>query len=134
MGKVYEALKKASGEGKSAGWSAVSVTDPPKQRRSENNDVDSELDFIEYSLNAADAYEIEHKNREAAEAEVTRKSLIQPANEVTLDISRIAPQLVSFHGSNTDAAEEYNKLAVTLITTARERPAKRVLVTSAQRG
>jgi capsular exopolysaccharide synthesis family protein len=42
--------------------------------------------------------------------------------------------LIAFKDLNTDAAEEYNKLAVTLISASSERHVKRVLVASAQRG
>jgi capsular exopolysaccharide synthesis family protein len=132
MGKVYDALKKAEGEGHRASWSALSVDNRstrPSTPRERNNGA-KEMDFIDYSLNAPDANEIEERNREMA----VRRSLMQPTREVSIDTTRIASQLIYFQGVDTDAAEEYNKLAVKLITTAGERPLKRVLVASAQHG
>jgi capsular exopolysaccharide synthesis family protein len=132
MGKVYDALKKAESEGQRASWSSVSVDNRstrPSAPRERSNGA-KELDFIDYSLNAPDANEIEQRNREMA----VRRSLMQPTREVSIDTTRIASQLIYFQGVDTDAAEEYNKLAVKLITTAGERPLKRVLVASAQHG
>lgn len=134
MGKVYEALKRARVEDKPAGWSSVSV-DNRRTRESQSKTKSNgahKLDFIDYSLNAADAFELEQQHREMAEAEAARKSLVKPAREVEIDKTRLAPQLISFQDVNTDAAEEYNKLAVTLMMAASERPIKRVLVASAQ--
>jgi capsular exopolysaccharide synthesis family protein len=136
MGKVYEALKKAEVEGHPAGWSSIAVEDMPIRTsppRDRNNGAPNG-DFIDYSLNAFDAVEIEERNREMAAAQASRKLLTQPSREVTIDTTRIASQLTSFSNLDTDSAEEYNRLAVTLITTAGERPLKRVLVASAQHG
>ena len=59
---------------------------------------------------------------------------MQPAREISIDNARIGKQLISFQNDNTDAAEEYNRLAVRLITTAGERMLKRVLLASAEHG
>jgi capsular exopolysaccharide synthesis family protein len=150
MGKVYEALQKAEGQGKPEKWLSVAVDDTPSgtsppseisngasersNRRNKTSYRADKLDFIDYSLNAADAAEIEQRNRELAGVETARKVLTQPAREVSIDAASIPPQLISFRGLNADGAEEYNKLAIMLITTATERPLKRVLVASAQHG
>jgi capsular exopolysaccharide synthesis family protein len=150
MGKVYEALKKAEDEGKPTDWLSVAVEDEfdsssaAQQRgngtreksngRNGRSNGSEKTDFIDYSLNAADAVEIERRNREFAGAEAARKELTRPEREVIIDTASIPPQLISFHNLNADGAEEYNKLAITLITTASERPLKRVLVASAQHG
>src|SRR5258705_6443927 len=128
MGKVYEALRKAEVEGHAAGWSSFAVEHTLTSASNGNGHKD---DFIDYSLNALDGVEIEERNREIAAAQAERKSLTKPSREVTVDTARIAPPLTAFH---TDAGEEYNRLAVTLIATAGERPLKRVLVASAQHG
>jgi capsular exopolysaccharide synthesis family protein len=133
MGKVYEALRKARIDGKPTGWSSVSV-DSSKHDSKRNGNGDHKLDFMDYSLNAADALAIEQRNRETADAEAARKALVQPAREAFLDMAQIAPQLISFNGVNTNAVEGYNKLAIALISSACERPVKRVLVASAQPG
>ena len=92
------------------------------------------LDFIDYSLNASDSVEIERRNREEEADEAARKSMMQPAREMSIDVTRIGKQLISFQNDNTEAAEEYNRLAVRLITTAGERMLKRVLLASAEHG
>ncbi|HEY7547526.1 MAG TPA: CpsD/CapB family tyrosine-protein kinase, partial [Blastocatellia bacterium] len=92
------------------------------------------FDFVNYSLNAATPSEIEQRNRELAAHEAARQSLIRPSREVTIDAARLPLQLISFQDANTTAAEEYNRLAVLLMTTASEQPIKRVLVASAQHG
>src|SRR6476659_7159204 len=122
MGKVYEALKKAEVEGHPAGWSSIAVEAMPIRTstpRDRNNGAPNG-DFIDYSLNAFDAVEIEERNREMAAAQASRKLLTQPSREVTIDTAHIASQLTSFSNLDTDSAEEYNRLAVTLITAAGE--------------
>ncbi|HXG93221.1 MAG TPA: CpsD/CapB family tyrosine-protein kinase [Blastocatellia bacterium] len=130
MGKVYEALKKAESEGNPPAWSSVAV-EPVTEDRNKGGNA---FDFVNYSLNAPDAAEIEERSRERAAAQAARKELAQPSREIAIDLQQIAPQLISFHDINTNAAEEYNRLAVTLITSASERTIKRVLVASAQHG
>jgi capsular exopolysaccharide synthesis family protein len=133
MGKVYEALKKAEVDGNLAAWTSVPADDPPKRRPSDRNRPHG-LDFIDYSLNASDSVEIERRNRQEEADEAARKSMMQPAREMSIDITRIGTQLISFKNDNTEAAEEYNRLAVRLITTAGERTLKRVLLASAEHG
>ena len=133
MGKVYDALKKAEAEGHPAVWSSFPVEEtPPAPNRKGNGSRKS--DFVDYSLNALAAGELEERNREIAAANTARQSLIQPSREVTVDSTFFAPTLIAFHSPNTSAAEEYNRLAVTLISAASERPLKRVLIASAQHG
>jgi capsular exopolysaccharide synthesis family protein len=129
MGKVYDALKKAEAEGRPAAWSSIAVEDARAGSSASNgaNNGSRNADFIDYSLNALNAAEIDKRNE-------ARESVIRPAREVTLDGSRIASPLTAFHNLNTDAAEEYNRLAVTLMTAAGDRPLRRVLVASAQHG
>jgi len=131
MGKVYEALKKAEVEGHPAVWSSVAVEEAPTNGRGNGG---HKGDFIDYSLNALDAVEIEERNREIAARQAARKSQVKPSREVTVDPSRIALSLTAFQNLITDASEEYNRLAVTLITASGERPIKRVLIASAQHG
>jgi capsular exopolysaccharide synthesis family protein len=130
MGKVYEALKKAENEGNPPGWSSVAV----EPRADDKNKNGKAFDFVNYSLNAPDATEIEQRSREVAAAQSARRSLAQPSQEIALDQGHIAPQLIAFQDGNTNATEEYNRLAFSLITAASERAIKRVLVASAQHG
>jgi len=133
MGKVYEAVKKAKSEGNQGGWSSAAV-DVEIGNVSKDKTGAKSFDFVNYSLNAPDAAEIEQQNREVEATHAARKALAQPSREVAIDLESIAPQLIAFHDASTDASEEYNKLAVTLISAASERPIKRVLVASAQHG
>jgi capsular exopolysaccharide synthesis family protein len=138
MGKVYEALKKAESEGNPAGWSSVIVDDAaspaPKERASkERADDVGAFDFVSYSLNAPHARDSEQPVGETRE-QAARVSIATPTREVTLDPQQIAPQLISFRHPGTGAAEEYNRLAVTVISAASEQPIKRVLVASAHHG
>jgi capsular exopolysaccharide synthesis family protein len=132
MGKVYEALKKAEVEGNLAAWTSA-VDDTSKRRPSDRTKPHS-VDFIDYSLNASDSAEIERQNREQEEYEAARKLMMQPSREMSIDLTRIGSQLISFQNDNIEAAEEYNRLAVQLITTAGERLLKRVLLASAEHG
>jgi capsular exopolysaccharide synthesis family protein len=129
MGKVYDALKKAEAEGRPSAWSSFVIEDarPGASASNGSNNGSTNADFIDYSLNALNAAEIQERNE-------ARESAIQPAREVTIDMTRIASPLTAFHNLNTEAAEEYNRLAVTLITAAGDKPLKRVLVASAQHG
>jgi capsular exopolysaccharide synthesis family protein len=130
MGKVYEALKKAEADGNIGGPTSIPVGDIPRRREKNQRG----LDFIEYSLNASDSSDNENRNRELAKDPAIARSLLKPSRELSVDPSRIASQLITFQSVETDAAEEYNRLAVRLITAAAERPIKRVLVASAEHG
>jgi capsular exopolysaccharide synthesis family protein len=139
MGKVYEALKKAESEGNQAGWSSVVVDDEPDRAREQSADDVGAFNFVDYSLNAPHAPGVGQAAAAAAAAEAlsTPRADSSPAGssgEVTLDPRQIAPQLISFHDAHTAATEEFNRLAVTLISASSERLIKRVLVASAQHG
>ena len=134
MGNVYEAIKRAESEGTLAGWSSIVVDDGSSHASQDKEGAAETFDFVKYSLSAPDAPQIEQQNREAAAAQAVRKSIVQPSREVSVDQLDIAPQLISFHEPNTDAAEQYNRLAITLISASAEKRLKRVLVASAQHG
>src|SRR5215471_9998668 len=132
MGKVYEALKRAEVDGHPAVWSSVGIEKP--SHNVDDDGDDSNADFMNYSLNALNAVEIEERNKELAARHAARKSIIKPAREITVDPSRIALSLSAFQNLFNDATEEYNRLAITLITASAERPIKRILIASAQHG
>ena len=132
MGKVYEALKKAEIEGRPAVWSSVGIEKPSHGMA--EHDEDPDADFMSYSLNALNAVEIEERNKEFAARHAARKSLIKPAREITVDPASIALSLSAFQNLINDATEEYNRLAISLITASAERPVKRILIASAQHG
>jgi Mrp family chromosome partitioning ATPase len=75
----------------------------------------------------------------AAEAGLTRRdanavprTLISPAREFRLDITRIDPHLVTLGDFDPRAADEYNKLAVSLISVAAKKGRRRIMLASAQ--
>src|SRR6185503_14115133 len=105
MGKVYEAIKKAEGGGNSVGWSSIEV-ETAARGASSNGKGERKFDFVNYSLTAPDASEIEKHNKEMAAAQAARKLLVKPSTEVSIDLARIPPQLISFHDPNTSAVEE----------------------------
>jgi len=133
MGKVHEALKKAELEGNEQSWSSRQIERRPSGK-GEPRIGGRRFDFIDYSLNASGPSEIDQHHQDFVAGEPPRKSLVEPSREISVDMNRIAPQLISFHDPNSSAAEEYNKLAVTLMTRAAEGPLKRVMIASAQHG
>lgn len=134
MGKVYEALNKAEAERRR---SYLSTFDPRGESHDAQNQPDQrlkEFDFIDYSLSAPPASEVERMEKEIASASQTRAWLSCPAREAQLDLARIDPHLITFYESDVQACDQYNKVAVALIAAAAARPLKRVLITSAEHG
>jgi Mrp family chromosome partitioning ATPase len=92
----------------------------------------SRFSFPRYSLGAGSSFD-KGARQESAGA-LTRRSAAQPTREATLDFSRLDPHLSAFFGNDRHATEQFNKLALTLISRAAERGFKRVLVASANHG
>jgi capsular exopolysaccharide synthesis family protein len=130
MGKVYKALTKAERERDRSVLASLTGNgaNPSSQKRTTQNA--EQFDFIDYSLSAPPASEIEGR----ATATRSQVELALPAREVNLDLARIDPHLISFYDFDPKASEQYTKLAVALISGASERPLKRVLVASAEHG
>ena len=137
MGKVYEALKKAETDrNRSAVAAATSASlnggsphsDAAKVSRSDR------FDFINYSLSAPPAAETKQAVEEEALSVSEREAMTRPAREVELDVAGIDPHLVAFYDCDPRASEQYNKLAISLIAGAVERPLKRLMIASAQNG
>lgn len=153
MGKVYEALSRAESErnpldddiddievedareirnARRHDEDDIEVEDARKNRHVYHDDDDDDdesgsFNFLRYSLNAASLFERDH-------TKLVRRSQAQPTREVTIDFNRIDPHLAAFYNFDRRAAEQYNKLALTLISRAAERGFRRVLVASAQHG
>jgi capsular exopolysaccharide synthesis family protein len=153
MGRVYEALNKAEKERNSAGLAAVaakSVQQRAHERAEETHtegkhievthtDISrgehpGQFDFIDYSLRALPAEEVAQRNEEAAAAALARKSLVEPKREVKVDLSLVDPHLVTFFDVNPVATEQYNKLAISMISATADRKLKKVLIASAHNG
>ncbi|HEX8185605.1 MAG TPA: CpsD/CapB family tyrosine-protein kinase [Blastocatellia bacterium] len=128
MGKIYEALSRAESERETAdsvfaGDESHCGEQPPEK-----------FNFVRYSLGAPSIHEKDRVRRDAATSAISRRSLAQPASEVTINPGQIDPHLVSFYNFDRDASDQYNKLALTLISRAAEQGVRRVLIASAQHG
>lgn len=130
MGKIYEALSRAESQSELSESAFVNADDESHygQRPPEK------FNFVRYSLGAPSLHEKDRAKREAATAAMTRSSMAQPGREITINPGQIDPRLVSFYNFDRAAADQYNKLALTLISRAAERGIRRVLIASAQRG
>lgn len=107
----------------------------------------TQFDFIGYSLNQpgqngqlvqqgqhgqngrSDSGALREVPREARDNESP-----QPVWEVELDVERLDPHLVTLSECDPAAAEQYQRLASSLISAANDRPLKRVLIASALQG
>jgi Mrp family chromosome partitioning ATPase len=163
MGKVYEALTRAGKESRTAiaesaddqsanfapddnghDFAAIDFDDseagfespiePEVLQGDEGESIEEAFNFLRYSLGGSSAFRHDHKKRQQSATAVARRSLAQPAREVTIQPGQIDPHLVAFYSADPRAAEHYNKLALSLISKAAERGIKRVLVASPQKG
>jgi protein-tyrosine kinase len=134
MGRVYEALNKAEKERKSGGLSAVATQRIQERTEMNLGEQAEQFDFIDYSLKALPAEEVAHINQEAAAAALAQKALVEPKREINIDLARVDQHLVSFFDTNPVASEQYNKLAISMISETGERKLKRVLIASAHHG
>jgi Mrp family chromosome partitioning ATPase len=131
MGKVYEALSRAQTEGEE-----IDLFDDVEEEQEDARQDEPTPDrfhFMRYSLGAASTVTKDRSNKGAATALVPR-SPAKPGRELTIDPKRVDPHLTVFHNFDPHASQEYNKLALSLISRAAERGFKRVLVASAQSG
>ncbi len=90
------------------------------------------LDFKYYALSNSSSNKLEV--REANGLRSRREALAQPSREVSLNLFHVAPNLVTLHEQDLKASEQYDMLALRLISGTTERMFKRVLITSAQKG
>jgi len=141
MGKVYEALNRAESEARETSctdiefdYADIDVEDEREIRNIRDAREDEPFNFLRYSLGASSAYEKDRVKRESAARSLVRRSQAQPSRELTVDFSRIDPHLATFYNFDRQASEQYNKLALTLISRAAERGFRRVLMASAHHG
>ncbi len=133
MGKVYEAMERAEKEELKHNLSAVPVSNAFNPSTVESGDRATQFDFLDYSLNAKTTSEAAQRTHEEALAVFARHAMVEPVREVALDLSRIDPHLVTFSGSNLVAAEQYNKLAISMISEKADRALKKILIASTHR-
>ncbi|HKP87848.1 MAG TPA: CpsD/CapB family tyrosine-protein kinase [Blastocatellia bacterium] len=134
MGKVYKALTKLESEQPQGSLAATVVAGEEARAKANGDQIVDDFDFIRYSLNTPSAEELEQTQHEAGNNSFAHGRALRPAREITLDVSRIDPHLVTFYDFDPRAAEEYSKMAITLISSVAEQPIKRVLIASAQHG
>ncbi|HKQ09030.1 MAG TPA: CpsD/CapB family tyrosine-protein kinase [Blastocatellia bacterium] len=103
-----------------------------RDRRLARGGQPSRFSFLRYSL--GDGSVFDQGPRQASASALTRRSIAQPAREMTVDLGRIDPHLSVLLGNDRGSSEQFNKLALTLISRAAERGFKRVLVASANHG
>jgi capsular exopolysaccharide synthesis family protein len=60
--------------------------------------------------------------------------LMAPVHEAELSLARLDPHLVALHELDPRAVTQYNRLAITVISSAARRPLKRLLIASARHG
>lgn len=129
MGKVYEALSRAQTDGGEIDGFDEAEQEPEDARPDEP--TPEKFHFMRYSLGAASTVTRGRINHGAA---LVPRSPAKPGRELTVDANRVDPHLTVFHNFDPRAAQEFNKLALSLISRAAERGFKRVLVASAQSG
>lgn len=158
MGKVYEALSRAQNDDVD-----LDVTDDLTHQLGDEDDVLAEMDqpqeqeqaqeqglqrvpssqkfsFMRYSMGTSavvadePARKVTARQSTGGNKALAPRSLTKPSHEMTVVPERIDPHLVAFHNFDRPASQEYNKLALSLISKAAERGFKRVLVASAQEG
>jgi len=103
-----------------------------RQRKPERAGQSSRFSFLRYSLGAGSFFD--KGERQESRGALSRRSAVAPTREATIDFSRIDPHLSAFFGNDRSSTEQFNKLALTLISRAAERGFKRVLVASANHG
>jgi protein-tyrosine kinase len=137
MGRIYDAmakLEKKEQEGPLP-FEEAQNGKPNGHRDSSDAAFKSHVDFISYSLNSAVA---EGRNGSVplrkVPSEVPRSTPALPVREAQLDMERLDPHLTTLNECDPAAAEQYQRLASSLISAAAERPLKRIMITSALQG
>lgn len=101
------------------------------------------FDFLDYALSALPAEQLAERHQEIATANFARRALVEARREVTLDAARLDPQLTMLldgfaDGARLDAnpfaAEQYNKLIISMIAEKEARPLRKILIASTHRG
>jgi Mrp family chromosome partitioning ATPase len=130
MGKVYEALSRAQNED-----DEFDLFDEIEEEREDSGlkePTSQRFNFMRYSLGTGARASQGQSHRHPATAALVPRSTAQPARELTISPERLDPHLSSFHNLDPQASQEYNKLALSLISKAAQRGLKRVLVASVQ--
>lgn len=130
MGKVYEALSRAENEGDEL--DRFDDVEEEQEDEAEREPAPEKFHFMRYSLGATSTVARDRTKHGGPTAALVPRSPALPARDLTINPERLDPHLVSFHNFDPKASQEYNKLALTLISKAAQRGFKRVLIASAQ--
>lgn len=129
MGKVYDALKISGCYDDEANAADVGTAHPGQTVAHAEPES---ISYLDYLLNGIPVVEAVPATTPSLPAPAPAKQVIdvpRPASES----GRLDPHLVAFSGSDRSAVEQYNRLAVGLISAATGRSLKRVLVGSPAR-
>jgi Mrp family chromosome partitioning ATPase len=126
MGKVYEALSRARNQVDESDF--LEYTEEPRENPIEQA---GKFSFLQYSLGKTSVLVNERANGSTA---LVSQSRFQPGREIIIKPEGVDPGLVAFYSLERQALQEYNKLALSLISATARRGSKRVLVASAVKG
>lgn len=134
MDKMFEVLTNRGSEVRSA---EPRRTKPFRdesnvQEEMGRNQALEKVDFKYYTMTPPGPVKLE--GRDSGSLSPHRKSLAQPAREVELNLYHVAPNLVTLHDQDLKASEQYDMLALRLISATTVKAFKRLLITSAQKG
>ncbi len=133
MGKVYEALSRAQTDSE-----VIDLLDEQEDEEEQDDPRDNpspeNFHFMRYSLGTGSTGTRDRVATRPRIAALVPRSPAKPGRELTIDPRRIDPHLTAFNNFNPRSSQEFNKLALSLISKAAERGFKRVLVASAQSG
>src|ERR1044071_5896265 len=143
MGKVYDALNRANNKAEEPDL----FDDIDAEDRDDSLDLELEPDqedagaeepsserfhFMRYSLGVTSLVAQPRSAARPAAALVPRSA---PAGrELTIDRERLDPHLVTYNSLDPAGSQEYNKLALSLVSRSAEKGFKRVLIASAVEG
>jgi Mrp family chromosome partitioning ATPase len=132
MGKVYEALSRA--QNREGDLDLFDEVEEEQEESGEQEPAPEKFNFMRYSLGTTALVARDRNGRGRSPAALMTRPMTLPGRELTISTERIDPHLVVFNNRDPRASQQYNKLALALISKAAERGFKRVLVASAQEG
>src|SRR5262249_18366455 len=99
-----------------------------------SNNGQNHVDFIRYSIEMPSTLERENQRADLVARPVDHLVDFRAAHQVGLEMTRIDPHLSAINEFDPAAADEFNKLAMRLVSAAEEQPLKRILIASAEHG
>src|SRR5262249_15028585 len=135
MGKIYEALNRAQ----NAEDVLEDLLDEETEEQDESEQFEQEsasesFSFIRYSLGSTTLVPRYRPMYGPQSNALAPRPLTRPGRELTVAPERLDPHLVAFNSFDRPSSQQYNKLALSLISKSAERGSKRVLIASAEQG